>query len=76
MCRVGFCPVGCGRPGPVFGPVVQYFLACGGGIVNNCSLNVVGAYRCKIVSAVMPVSNLFKQHNNVQSNLVITSCKG
>ena len=25
-----FLPVGCGRPGPVFGPVVQYFLACGG----------------------------------------------
>ena len=24
-------PVGCGRPGPVFGPVVQYFLACGEG---------------------------------------------
>ena len=22
--------MGCGRPGPVFGPAVQYFLACGG----------------------------------------------
>jgi len=27
-CRVGVCPVRCGRPGPVFGPVVPYFLAC------------------------------------------------
>ena len=25
-CRVGACSVGCGRPGPVFGPVVPYFL--------------------------------------------------
>jgi len=23
--------VGCGRPGPVFGPVVEYFRVCGGG---------------------------------------------
>ena len=34
--RVGSCPVACGRPGPVFGPVVQYFLACGGGRVSQC----------------------------------------
>jgi len=26
-----FMPVGCGWPGPVFGPAVMYFLACGGG---------------------------------------------
>ena len=29
-CRVGACSLGCGRPGPVFGPAVQYLLACGG----------------------------------------------
>jgi hypothetical protein len=28
-CRVGSCFVGCGIPGSVAGPVVQYFLACG-----------------------------------------------
>jgi hypothetical protein len=27
-CQVGECPVGCGWPGPVFGPAVPYFLAC------------------------------------------------
>ena len=26
-----FMPVGSGWPGPVFGPAVVYFLACGGG---------------------------------------------
>ena len=34
-CRVGACSVGSGRPGPVFGPVVSYFLACGGGWVSQ-----------------------------------------
>jgi len=26
-----FMPVGCGWPGPVFGPAVLHFLVCGGG---------------------------------------------
>jgi len=34
-CGVGACPVGCSRP--VFGPVVPYFLACGGGRVSHWS---------------------------------------
>jgi len=36
--RVGSCRMGCGRPGPVFGPVAQYFLACGGGCVRIITL--------------------------------------
>jgi len=37
VCRVGAYSVGCGRPGPVFGPVVPYFLACGGGWMSHWS---------------------------------------
>jgi len=40
-CRVGACPVGCGRPGLLFGPVVPYFLACGGGWMSHWSAVVV-----------------------------------
>jgi len=36
-CQVGACHVRCGRPGPVFGPVVPYFLAYGGGWVSHLS---------------------------------------
>jgi len=37
-CRVGACSVGCGWPGSVFGSVVPYFLACGGGSVSHWSV--------------------------------------
>jgi len=40
-CRVGACSVGCGRPGLLFGPVVPYFEACGGGWVSRWSVVVV-----------------------------------
>jgi len=33
-------PVVCGWPGPVFGPAVLYFLACGGGWVSHLSAAV------------------------------------
>ena len=39
--RVGSCPVECGRPGPVFGPAVPYFLALGGG--SHCSAAAAAA---------------------------------
>jgi len=40
-CRVGSCPVGCGRSGPVFDLAVQYFLEYGGGRVSHRSATVV-----------------------------------
>ena len=36
-CRVGSCPVVCGRSWPVFDPAVQYFLTYGGGWVSHRS---------------------------------------
>jgi len=51
VCWVGSCPVGCGTPGAVFGPVVQYFIACGGGLrvtpVCCCGcVDILSCLRC------------------------------